>query len=85
MEYIVKGEPSWCEGSMAAGVSPSLSLGLMSRINFTFSPPGGVRGRGRAYGIFRNGYSVLLIAYGPSEENAQDILEGIVDLAILSD
>lgn len=85
MEHIIKGEPTWCEGSMAAGVPSSHSLGLMSRIDFTFSPPGGAMGRGRAYGIFRNGYSVLLIAYGPASMNAQDILESIVNLAVLSE
>ncbi len=85
MESIRWSEPVWVEGSMGTDVRNSRSLGLMSRINFTFFPSDGVMGRGRAYGIFRNGYSVLVTMYGPSEVNPQDILEQIVNMAVLSE
>jgi hypothetical protein len=84
MGTINAGETVWVEGSTGTGVRGSRSLGLMSEINFTFSPPGGAMGRGRAYGIFRNGYSVLLIIYGPSEINPQNLLEQAVAMAVLS-
>ena len=77
--------PTWSEGSNATDTRGSLSLGLMSEISFTFSPSGGVMGRGRAYGIFRNDYSVILVMYGPSEYNPQNYLEQIVSLAVLSE
>ncbi|MEA3267081.1 MAG: hypothetical protein U9P42_09115 [Candidatus Fermentibacteria bacterium] len=84
MESINTTTPTWTEGSSGAEVRGSLSLGLMSEISFTFSPPGGVLGRGRAYGIFRNGYAVLVIMSGPSEINPQNFLQQIVALAMLS-
>lgn len=84
MESINTTTPTWTEGSAGTEVRGSLSLGLMSEISFTFSPPGGVLGRGRAYGIFRNGYAVLVIMYGPSEVNPQNFLQQIVALAVLS-
>jgi hypothetical protein len=85
MESIHYSAPVWTEGSMGMEARGTRSLGLMSRINFTFSPPGGVMGRGRAYGIFRNGYAVLVTMYGPSEANPQNILEQVVNMAVLSE
>lgn len=77
--------PTWSEGSTATNARGSLSLGLMSEVGFTFSPPGGSMGRGSAYGIFRNGYSVILVMYGPTEHNPQNYLEDIVSFAVLSE
>jgi hypothetical protein len=85
MESIHYSAPVWTEGSVGTDVRNSRSLGLMSRINFTFSPSGGVMGRGRAYGIFRNGYAVLVTMYGPSEIDPQNFLEQIVNMAVLSE
>ena len=85
MENIYAGEPTWAEGSMAAEIPSARSLGLMSEINFTFTSQNDVMGRGRAYGIFRNDYAVLLVIYGPSELNPQNLLEQIVGMAVLSD
>ncbi len=85
MESIRTSTPTWIEGSTGTDTRGSLSLGLMSVITFTFSPPGGTMGRGRAYGIFRNGYAVLITMYGPSEVNPQNYLEQIVALAVLSE
>lgn len=82
---MLLGDVNWVEGSMAAGVSPNRSLGLLTMVNFTFSPPGGVMGRGRAYGVFRNGYAVLLIAYGPSDSDSHLALEEIAGMAVLSE
>jgi len=84
MESIHYSAPVWTEGSMGTETRGTRSLGLMSRINFTFSPPGRAMGRGRAYGIFRNGYAVLVTMYGPSEVNPQNFLEQIVNTAVLS-
>jgi hypothetical protein len=84
MESIHSTAPTWCEGSMAAEVPSSRSLGLMSEITFTFTSANGVPGRGRSYGVFRNGYAVLLTAYGPAEANAHHDLEQIVGMAVLS-
>lgn len=84
MESINTTTPTWTEGSTGTEIRGSLSLGLMSEISFTFSPSGGVMGRGRAYGIFRNGYSVLVIMYGPSEVNPQNYLQQIVSRAVLT-
>ncbi len=85
MEVIRSSTPTWTEGSTGTDTRGSLSLGLMSEISFTFSPPGGVMGRGRAYGIFRNDYAVLITMYGPSGSNPQNYLEQIVALAVLSE
>ncbi len=85
METINMGTATWDQGSMNADVSDNRSLGLMSRISFTLSPPGGTMGRGRAYGVFRNGYSVLLMIYGPSGANPQNELDQIVRAAVLSE
>lgn len=85
MESIYTGESTWTEGSMAAEIPSARSLGLMSEISFTFTSPNGVMGRGRAYGIFRNDYAVLLVIYGPSEINPQNLLEQIVGMAVLSE
>jgi len=85
MEAIHPSAVTWAEGSLASGVAGSRSLGLMSEISFTFSPAEGAMGRGRAYGIFRNGYAVLLIIYGPSGSNPQNDLEQITGFAVLSD
>lgn len=85
MESIHLGSPVWTEGSMGADTRGSLSLGLMTEISFTFSPAGAVMGRGRAYGIFRNEYAVLITMYGPSESNPQNLLEQIVAMAVLSE
>ena len=84
MESIHLGETIWTEGSMGSEQRGTRSLGLMTELSFTFSPPGRAMGRGRAYGVFRNGYSVLIIMYGPSENNPQNYLEQIVSLAILT-
>jgi hypothetical protein len=85
MAVIHTSAPTWAEGSTATSVSGGRSLGLMSEISFTFSPEGGVMGRGRAYGVFRNDYAVLLIIYGPSSINPQHDLEEMVANAVLSD
>lgn len=77
--------PSWFEGSQLTEIDSRLSLGLMSEIRFTLSPPGGALGRGRAYGIFRNGYSVLIVMYGPADYTPQHELQQIVGTAVLSD
>ena len=84
MESIHTSSPTWSEGSLLAEVDSRRSLGLMSHISFTFSPPDGSLGRGRAYGIFRNGYSVLLLMYGPSNMNLQNEIERVVGLAVLT-
>jgi len=85
MQTIRTSEATWTEGSTATETRGSLSLGLMSEISFTFSPPGGVMGRGKAYGIFRNGYAVLITMYGPAASNPQEILDQIVSMAVLSE
>lgn len=85
MQSVHTSVPTWVEGSAGTETRGSLSLGLMSEISFTCSPPGGVMGRGRAYGIFRNGYAVLITMYGPSESNPQNILEQVVNMAVLSE
>jgi len=85
MSTMITGEATWAEGSISADIPSSRSLGLMSEISFTFSPQNGVLGRGRAYGVFRNDYAVLLVIYGPSEVNPQRYLEQIVGMAVLSE
>ena len=85
MESMHNTAPLWVEGSLGTDIRGARSLGLMSQISFTFSPSGGVMGRGRAYGIFRNGYAVLITMYGPSEANPQEFLELVVAQAVLSE
>ena len=85
MESIRTSTTKWIEGSTGTEVRGAHSLGLMSEISFTFSPQGGSMGRGRAYGIFRNDYAVLLTIYGPSSLNPQNYLEQVVALAVLSE
>lgn len=84
MSSLHLGETTWTEGSMGTEQRGIRSLGLMTEISFTFNPPGMTIGRGRAYGVFRNGYTVLIIAYGPSETNPQYDLEEIVSFATLT-
>lgn len=81
-ETLNKSTPTWVEGSVATEARDARSLGLMSMINFTFTVNGGM-GRGRSYGIFRNGYATLLTIYGPSPLNPQELLEQTVATATL--
>ncbi len=85
MESIHTSTTKWTEGSTGTEIRGTRSLGLMSEISFTFSPEGGAMGRGRAYGIFRNDYAVLLTIYGPSSLNPQNYLEQVVALAVLAE
>jgi len=85
MEITHTSTPTWAEGSQAAEVPPGRSLGLMSEVGFTFFPQNGVMGRGKAFGIFRNGYAVLLVVYGPNEADPVGIIEQIVGMAVLSE
>ena len=85
MESMHTSATKWTEGSTGTDIRGARSLGLMSEITFTFSPEGGAMGRGRAYGIFRNDYAVLLTIYGPSSVNPQNFLEQVVAQAVLSE
>ncbi|PIE51110.1 hypothetical protein CSA37_05725 [Candidatus Fermentibacteria bacterium] len=78
-------EPDWREGSMLAGVSSQRSVGLVTMINFTMMLPDDVYGIGRAYGVFRNGYSILLVAHGPVLSRPQEALTEIINMMVLSD
>ncbi len=78
-------EPDWKEGSRMAEVASRQSLGLVTMINFTMMLPNDVYGIGRAYGVFRNGYSILLVAHGSVLSRPQEAITEIVNMMVLSD
>ena len=77
---IIYGSMNWVEGSTAvisAGVRP---LGLASSLNFNLLSGADVHFRGRAYGVFRDGYAVLIYGMAPNSAvpGIGDVMEFIM-------
>jgi hypothetical protein len=70
VENLLTGVVSWCEGGMESGERGGSSVGLVVALNFNIiTESGSIRGRGRAYGAFRNGYSLLVYGIAPYESS----------------
>ena len=73
----------WREGSMLSSERMTGSVGLVAYVDYNIieQDTGRVLGRGRAYGIFRNGYGTLVYSLSPFENSAETMAEvdSIVD------
>ncbi len=81
LEGLVTGDVIWTEGGMESGERGGRSIGLVVSVNFNIlTETGNIRGRGRAVGVFRNGYSLLVFGIAPFESS--EILGSSVDAII---
>lgn len=81
LEMLVTGDVIWTEGGMESGERGGRSIGLVVSVNFNIlTESGNIRGRGRAVGAFRNGYSLLVFGIAPFESS--EILGSSVDAII---
>lgn len=68
LDMLLIGEVSWLEGSMESTMRAEGSVGLVVSANFNIiTESGSVRGRGRAYGVFTDEYSLLVFGLAPFE------------------
>ncbi len=77
---IVFGAMNWVEGSTAVSHLGLRSVGLTTSVNFNMLSENSVVYRGCAYGIFRDGYRVLI--YGLAPNNASPAIGEIMELII---
>jgi hypothetical protein len=85
-DHLQLGDLNWTEGSQLSEYRNSRSLGLVLMVNFNvIDEAGSVLGRGRAYGAFREGYSLLLYCIAPTEASFDAVanLDGIIATAHL--
>ncbi|MBN1433751.1 hypothetical protein JW921_03270 [Candidatus Fermentibacterales bacterium] len=86
-ERLLLSDAKWREGSMLSAERASASLGLVCYYSFNLvDERGSIHGRGRAYGIFRNGYATMAFCISPME-HAQDVMDQldlIIDYARLT-
>lgn len=81
LEMLVTGDVTWTEGGMESGERGERSVGLVVSVNFNIlTESGNIRGRGRAVGAFRNGYSLLVFGIAPFESS--EILGSSVDAIV---
>ena len=67
-DRLLVAQPEWREGSMLSEHRTSRSVGLVIYIDFNIvDEGGGVQGRGRTYGVFRNGYATMVMCLAPYE------------------
>lgn len=75
-DRISTGEVLWREGSLKTEHRDISSAGLVCYMDFRMlNDPGGISGKGRAYAIFRNGYSTLFYCFAPIEFSYVEIEE----------
>lgn len=68
LDMLLMGDVSWQEGSMESSARAEGSVGLVVAVNFNIiTEDGSVHGRGRAYGVFTDEYSLLVFGLGPFE------------------
>lgn len=68
LDLLLMGEVSWVEGSIESSDRTDGSVGLAVAVNFNLiTENGSVRGRGRAYGVFTDEYSLLVFGLAPFE------------------
>lgn len=77
---VIFGAMNWEEGSTAVAPSGLRSVGLASSLNFNLVSGSNVNFRGRAYGVFRDGYAVLIYGVAPNSAvpGIGDIMEFIM-------
>jgi len=66
---VVYGSMNWVEGSTAVTHLGMRSTGLSAAVNFNMLSGSNVTYRGRAYGVFRDGYAYLIYGMAPMEAN----------------
>ncbi len=64
---VVFGSMNWAEGSTAVSHLGVRSIGLTASVNFNLLSGSNVMYRGCAYGVFRDGYAVLIYGMAPRE------------------
>lgn len=71
VENLLTGDVTWLEGGLESGERGSSSVGLVVALNFNIiTETGNIRGHGRVYGVFRNGYSLLVFGIAPFESSS---------------
>ncbi len=65
---LLLGTVNWAEGGLESGERGSLSIGLVVSLSYNIiNDSGDITARGRAFGAFRNGYSLLVYSLSPFE------------------
>ena len=68
LDLLFSSEVSWLEGSMESEERAGASVGIVVAMNFNLiTRDGSIRGRGRACGVFGDGYSLLVFGIAPHE------------------
>lgn len=68
LDMLLTSEVAWLEGSMESAERAEASVGLVLAMNFNLiTEDGGIIGRGRACGVFGEGYSLLVFGIAPYE------------------
>lgn len=77
---VVFGSMTWAEGSTAVSHLGMRSIGLTTSVNFNLLSGSSVMFSGAAYGIFRDGYAVLMYGMAPREASPsiRDVMEFII-------
>lgn len=79
-ESVVYGTMTWTEGSTAVSHLGKRSIGLCTSVNFNMLSGASVLYRGRAYGVFRDGYAYLI--YGMAPRDAFPAVGEVMDFII---
>lgn len=77
---VVFGSMNWAEGSTAVSHLGVRSIGLTASVNFNLLSGTSVMFSGTAYGIFRDGYAVLVYGMAPREASPsiREVMEFII-------
>lgn len=77
---VVFGSMNWAEGSTAVSHLGMRSIGLTASVNFNLLSGSSVMFSGTAYGIFRDGYAVLIYGMAPREASPaiKEVMEFII-------
>ncbi len=68
LDMLLTSEVAWLEGSMESEERADASVGLVLAMNFNLiTENGGIIGRGRACGVFGDGYTLLVFGIAPYE------------------
>ncbi len=77
---VVFGSMNWAEGSTAVSHLGMRSIGLTASVNFNLLSGSSVMFCGTAYGIFRDGYAVLI--YGMAPRQASPAIKEVMEFII---
>lgn len=77
---VVFGSMTWAEGSTAVSHLGMRSIGLTASVNFNLLSGSSVMFSGAAYGVFRDGYAVLIYGMAPREASPsiREVMEFII-------